>query len=130
MDAFDDFHKIYDADHPNMADCLKLRAEELLLRTKRRSNRFNDRIAVVCGMIMLFTSGAALHMVWLYGLGNKIPNSALLVCCIGAPLGLFFVLAPIRHKQRAEKITAQLKSIESALTTLNCPAACQKLGRD
>ncbi|CAE6701559.1 hypothetical protein [Paraburkholderia aspalathi] len=127
MDVFEDFHKIYNSDHPNISECLQLRADELALRTRKRMQRFNDRIAFVCSLPMLFMSGVPLQMIWQFGLGAKISSGGLLLCCAGFALGLFLLTAPWRHRGRQRALDELLTQIEAKLKTLNCPSSTLKL---
>ncbi len=78
---------------------------------------------------LLFITGVPLEMVWEFGLGEKIGNRALLICCAGAALGLFFLTAPLRHRARQRTFEADIAAIEAKLVALNCPCVSEKLDR-
>lgn len=127
MDVFKDFPKYHDPQNPNNIECLHLRGKELELRTRKRMAKRNDWFGFAAGLATLLIAGTPLEMVWEFGLGEKISNRALLICCATAALGLFFLTAPLRHRGRQRTFEADIAAIEGKLVALNCPCASEKL---
>lgn len=127
MDIFKDFPKFHEPDHPNKPQCLLLRTEELELRLSKRIGRRNQWIAFAAGLIVLFIAGTPLEMVWEFGLGEKVGDRALFICCASSALGVFLLTAPWRRLLHQRTHNARLAEIEAKLEALSCPCVAEKL---